>query len=106
VRLAEELAGRAALALDNARLYEAERLAREAAESSLERLTFLTQSSEVLAASLDAADTLAAVARLAVPRLADWCVVDLLEDDGSIRQSAVAHVDPAKEQLSRELRAG
>jgi len=104
VRLAEELAGRAALALDNARLYEAERRAREAAESSLERLRFLAQASEVLAASLDAGDTLAAVARLAVPRLADWCLVDLLEDDGSIRQSAVAHVDPDKEQLSRELR--
>ncbi len=105
VGLAEELAGRAALALDNARLYEAERRAREEAESSLERLTFLAKASEVLAASLDAGDTLAAVARLAVPRLADWCLVDLLEDDGSIRQSAVAHVDPAKERLSRELRA-
>ncbi len=105
VGLAEELAGRAALPLDNARLYEAERRAREEAESSLERLTFLAQASEILAASLDAGDTLAAVARLAVPRLADWCLVDLLEDDGSIRQSAVAHVDPAKERLSRELRA-
>lgn len=104
VRLAEELAGRAALALDNARLYEAEREAREAAESSLERLTFLAQASEVLAGSLESGATLAAIPRLAVPRLADWCLVDLLEDDGSIRQSAVAHVDPAKEQLSRELR--
>lgn len=104
VRLAEELAGRAALALDNARLYEAERQARETAELSLERLTFLAQASEVLAASLDYGDTLGAIARLAVPRLADWCLVDMLEDDGSIHQSAVAHVDPAKELLSRELR--
>jgi signal transduction histidine kinase len=44
------------------------------------------------------------VARLAVPELADWCVVDTLDEDGSIRLLAVAHVDPGKEALVRELR--
>lgn len=70
-----------------------------------ERLRFLSESSKLLAASLDYETTLQIVARLAVPALADWCVVDLTEQDGSIRQVAAAHADPLKEAVLRELRA-
>jgi PAS domain S-box-containing protein len=35
------------------------------------------------------------LAELCVPRLADFCIVDLLETDGSVRTAAIAHVDPA-----------
>ena len=38
--------------------------------------------------SLDYHETLASVARLVVPRLADWCVVDVLEEDGTVRRLA------------------
>ncbi len=58
----------------------------------------------MLPESLDIEATLAAVAHLVVPRFADWCVVDLVEADGTIRQAAAAHVDPVKEQLARDLR--
>jgi PAS domain S-box-containing protein len=61
---------------------------------------FLAQASDALAASLDYEETLDRVARLAVPELADWCAVHILDDDGSIRRLAVVHVDPAKASLA------
>jgi PAS domain S-box-containing protein len=65
---------------------------------------FLARAGEALVASLDDAATLATVARLAVPTLADWCAIDLVEPGGtSSRQVAVAHVDPRKIRLAREL---
>ncbi len=45
-------------------------------------LRFLAEASTILSSSLDYRETLATVARLSVPRLADWCAVDVLEDDG------------------------
>ena len=41
-------------------------------------------------------ETLATVARLAVPAYADWCFVELLRADGSIERVVMEHVDPAK----------
>ena len=58
----------------------------------------------MLPESLDHDATLAAVAHLVVPRLADWCIIDLVEAGGLIRQAAAAHVDPKKEELARTLR--
>ena len=103
VALAEEVARRAAQAIDNARLYRAEHEARAAAETAHERLAFLARAGEVLNSSLDYEQTLGRVAELAVPELADWCVVDMADSDGRLRRLAVAHVDPAKVELSREL---
>jgi signal transduction histidine kinase len=80
-----------------------EQAARAVAESAQERLGFLAEVSSALAASLDYHETLQHVARLAVPVLADWCTVNILEEDGSARRLAVAHVDPAKEALVRQL---
>jgi GAF domain-containing protein len=78
--------------------------AKAEAESIRAELEFLVRASEVLASSLDHETTLANVAALAVPAMADWCVVDLLEPDGSLRQTAVSHADPQKIALVRELR--
>ncbi|HEX7125295.1 MAG TPA: ATP-binding protein [Thermodesulfobacteriota bacterium] len=64
---------------------------------------FLAEASRQLAGSLDYDATLASVSRLAVPRLADCCVVDLVDRDRSIRRLAATHVDPEKEALAREL---
>ena len=55
------------------------------------------------ARSLDYRDTLEAVAELAVPAIADWCAVDVVEADGVLRQLALAHADPAEDRLRREL---
>jgi signal transduction histidine kinase len=80
-----------------------EQAARAVAESAQERLSFLAEVSAALATSLDYHDTLQQVARLAVPVLADWCSVNIVEEDGSVRRLAVAHVDPAKEALARQM---
>jgi PAS domain S-box-containing protein len=57
----------------------------------------------VLGSSLDYEGTLAAITRLVVPTLADYCSVDLVEGDGSFRRVSTAHVDPEKEELVRAL---
>ncbi|MBC7810639.1 MAG: GAF domain-containing protein [Burkholderiales bacterium] len=41
---------------------------------------------------------------MAVPDIADWCSVELVQEDGSLEQVAVAHVDPAKVVWAKELR--
>ena len=59
--------------------------------------------SAVLASSLEYQATLDRLARLAVPELADWCIVDMVDEDGSIHQLAVAHADAAKVALAWDL---
>jgi GAF domain-containing protein len=66
------------------------------------QLAFLADASAELASSLDYRSTLANVAQLAVPTLADWCAVDIVRDAG-LQTLAVAHVDPAKIAWAREL---
>lgn len=65
---------------------------------------FLAEASGLLSSSLDYETTLESVAKLAVPQLADWCTVDIVEEDGELRQLAVAHGDPAKAEAAKELR--
>jgi signal transduction histidine kinase len=65
-------------------------------ERAERRLRLLADASSHLAASLDYETTLERVAWLAVPALADWCLVDVLEDDGEIRRVEVAHADSSR----------
>jgi signal transduction histidine kinase len=95
--LMEDLAARAALAVDNARLYARER-------ATGDQLAFLAEMSSVLASSLDYETTLANVAQLIVPSYADWCAVDVVAEDGTIERIAVVHRDPAKEEWARRSR--
>jgi PAS domain S-box-containing protein len=66
------------------------------------RAAFLARATEELNSSLDYRETLATVARLAVPAMADWCAVDI-QEDGTLTRLAVAHVDPEKVERLREL---
>jgi PAS domain S-box-containing protein len=68
-----------------------------------ERESFLARASEVLSSSLDYERTVQAVAQLAVPDFADWCVVQLASDDGAPRRIAVAHRDPDKVALAARI---
>ncbi|MDX6487462.1 MAG: hypothetical protein QOK13_77, partial [Gaiellaceae bacterium] len=102
--IAKHLARRAALAVDNALLYRDAEEALRARDHSLETLHFLSEASELLASSLEIETTLANVARLVVPAFADWCAVDLLEPDGSLRRLAVVHRDPAKAEWAERSR--
>ncbi|MDQ1524931.1 MAG: hypothetical protein QOE47_2855 [Pyrinomonadaceae bacterium] len=68
-----------------------------------EAALFLGDATTMLASSLDYNLTLESVARLAVPYVADFCLVHMLEDDGSIHRMIVAHQDPAREAAWREM---
>lgn len=67
------------------------------------RARVLAEAGEALASSLDYELTLQRVADLAVPELADWCGVAVPDGRGFIRTLAVAHTDPDKVKLAREL---
>jgi hypothetical protein len=82
--LMDDLATRAALAVDNARLYARER-------ATGDQLAFLAEMSSVLASSLEYETTLANVAQLIVPQFADWCAVDIVKEDGAIDRLTVVH---------------
>ncbi len=69
-----------------------------------EALAFLAEASVVLAETLDLQQTLTDLVELAVPRLADWCTIDML-DHGEIRNVGVAHADPDMARLARRLHA-
>ncbi|MBC7789706.1 MAG: GAF domain-containing protein [Anaerolineae bacterium] len=68
--------------------------------------TVLAEVSRALAGSLDYETTLTAVARLALPYLGSWCVVDVCEDNGAMRRLAVIHPDSTKQTIARELESG
>jgi PAS domain S-box-containing protein len=87
-----------------ARLLVAERAAHAEAAAARERSEFLAEASRVLADSLDNETTLRIVARLALPSLADYCIIDVVDPpSGAIRRLAVEHRDPAKADLVRDL---
>ena len=67
------------------------------------RRAFLSDAVTTLASSLDYQATLARVASLAVPMVADWCAVDVVEPGLGLRRVATAHVDPSKVSLAKEL---
>jgi PAS domain S-box-containing protein len=90
------LARQAVVALERARLYEAERSARE-------RLSFIAEASELLSSSMAYEQTLTRLARLTVPRLADWCAIDMVDENGEIERLAVVHKDPGKIRRAHEL---
>jgi PAS domain S-box-containing protein len=69
------------------------------------RLELLAEAGRVLSSSLDVEATLSQVARLVVPMLADYCYVDVVDERGAIRDVAVAHVDPAREEMLRAMRS-
>ena len=91
---------------DGGRLYGRVSFFRDVtAERKRERAQrFLADASRELSTTLDYEVTLQRVASMAVPELADWCSVDLVEPGGTIRLIAVAHVDPGKVQWAHELR--
>src|SRR5690349_8932732 len=87
-----------------ARLSRLEQDARQLVDSAQGRAVFLSRARELLGSSLDVEQTLRNVADAAISAIADWCAVELVDDDGVARQLAVAHVDPAKVALANELR--
>ncbi|WP_257452612.1 PAS domain-containing sensor histidine kinase [Archangium lipolyticum] len=69
-----------------------------------ELLSFLAETGTTLASSLDYTTTLSTLARLAVPTLADWCMVDVVEEDGSVRRVEVSVADASDAPLAEQAR--
>ncbi|HEX7018425.1 MAG TPA: PAS domain S-box protein [Gemmatimonadaceae bacterium] len=67
-------------------------------------LRFLSTAGSLLVATLDDITSLQAVARLAVPTLADWCIIEVVDDDGALRRVAAAARDADKQILLDEAR--
>lgn len=84
------------------RQFRQEQKARADAEAARNDLSFLVEAGALLSSSLDYRKTLEKIAYLAVPKIADWCIVDLLEK-GELRRLAVAHVDPSKKTVVCKL---
>ncbi|MDX6696458.1 MAG: hypothetical protein QOF02_4061 [Blastocatellia bacterium] len=103
VRVATALANLAGSAISSTELYEEQSRLRSEAEDAERRAHYLAEASRVIASTLDYQQTLAQVARLAVPDLADWCAVDMTGEDGELVRLAVAHADPAKVEWASEL---
>jgi PAS domain S-box-containing protein len=103
VQVGQALANLAAAALTTAELYEQQTAQRNAAEYARRQAAFLADATTILSQSLDYEQTLNAVAQLAVPEIADWCAIDIIDPAGQIQRLAVAHVDPIKVADARRL---
>ena len=77
--------------------------ARELAEDAERRASYLAEVSAALSTSLDVETNLQTIARLAVPRLADWCFIDMQDEGGAIRTAAIAHREPEKVAFARRV---
>ena len=75
----------------------------EAEREGRVRADFLARAGSILDASLDYEETLAAVAQIAIPEVADWCAVSVLDDAGVLQEVATAHVDEGQRELGREI---
>lgn len=85
------------------------RALRETQQAQTERMQlearrdFVAQASTILADSLDYESTINTVAQLAIPHLADWCVIHLIGEDGTLRRPVAAHVKPELVEIIRAL---
>jgi signal transduction histidine kinase/CheY-like chemotaxis protein len=91
------------------RLLEAERRALDDAKAARDRLELLASAGTVLSGSLDPDETLAAIAGTVVPGIADWCRIDLLDENGQLQRRLAHHIDPTLASraldMARQLRA-
>ncbi|HEX2232948.1 MAG TPA: SpoIIE family protein phosphatase [Thermoleophilaceae bacterium] len=69
-----------------------------------QRARYLSESTRLLASSLDPDEVLRKVASLAVPELADWCVVDMTAEDGTLERVALVHADLERIERANRLR--
>ncbi|WP_414519317.1 ATP-binding protein [Nostoc sp. PCC 9305] len=102
--LMRDISQRRRLELQRQQLFANEQAARIAAQAAEKRSNFLAEASSVLASSLDYRTTLTSVAQLAVPTLADWCIVDVVENNLPVfTNPVIVASEPGNDALIREL---
>lgn len=94
------IADRLSSTIERAALLAAERRARSAAEAAEGRMRLLLQAGEALGGETTVEERLQQIARLAVPKLADFCGIDLIEGDESLRRVALAALDMGVERAN------
>ena len=77
----------------------------EDAEAARRHAAFLAEAGRLLAESVDKTSTFVALAKLSLPTLGAWCIMDVLGSNDSIHRLGIYHPDPAKQALARELEA-
>ena len=102
--MALALASHCAQAMERARLFVAERVARAQAVAAQKRLAFLDEVSALLAGFSGEADMLSGLARIAVPALGEWAGVYLTRDEGAIDLAAQTGAIALGRALDRFLR--
>lgn len=100
-RIAVGIAAHAAVAVENAKLFEAERKLRHKEEQARRRLAIIAEASSVLASTLELDTILRNLGELLVPAVADNCVIDFLQHDGSLRRAHLAIEPRAAEAYAR-----
>jgi signal transduction histidine kinase len=75
----------------------------EDAEAARRHAAFLAEAGRLLSESVDQASTFVALAKLALPALGSWCIMDVLDTGGEIQRLGIYHPDPEKQALAREL---
>ena len=100
-----DITARKEIERERASLLVQERDSRRGAELAQQQTEFVAEVGTVLDTALDYRKALSELARIAVPRLGDWCVIDVLEEDGSIARYAAAHADPSRNELIQALRS-
>ncbi len=69
-----------------------------------QRLQFLVEAAALFATSLDFDTVLERVAELIVGNMADWCAIDLIDNDGVVTRPLVTHADPSKAEIAERLK--
>lgn len=103
IRVLELLSAQIAIALENSLLFEKLEVEVEERTRAEKAVRILADVSSMLAESLDYPTTLRNLARIVAPTFADWCMVDVVGEDGQLHRLAGVHADPAKERLLHEL---
>jgi PAS domain S-box-containing protein len=61
-----------------------------------------SEASQELAEAFETGTTVMSIARMGVPRIADWCAVHELDADGILQFVAIAHANPMKAELFQD----
>ena len=98
-----DLSDRKRLIEEGAELVRAEAEAQAQAEAARQRVRFVSDVSELLAVSLDFPATLVRLAELVVREIADLCLIDLVQESGTIERVAAVHASSSKQALAAQL---
>jgi PAS domain S-box-containing protein len=104
IQLLQLVSDRAGVGIERSRLDEAERRSRLAAEQARRHLALLARAAETLSTALEEYEpNLAALVDVVVPEFADWCAVDVVEADGTLRRLALRHGEQRGAQCSAQF---